>query len=254
MGNTLKRGPLRLATHAIPLTFLSRREVPYAIIADVRLIAFIALASLLGLNCTVRSFGGDAHPLSVRRIPEKLQAVALLGVHSVKHLWNDHCNDTVPFVIEAARERGIPITFALSIARSESSFRSHSISSTGAMGVMQLMPATARDNGVADPFDPRDNARGATRFLETLWKRYRGDRMRIAAAYNAGPGRVARHGAMQVPTSTRSYAARVVRSARSTEIARLAGAPLTLAGGVPVSLEKTRGGLSASRASILGDL
>lgn len=183
---------------------------------DVRLIAFIAVAYVLGLNCTVRHFGGDAFPLSVVRLPEKTQAVVMLGIHSVKHLWNDRCNDPQPYVMEAARERGIPVSFALSIARTESNFRSHSISSTGAMGVMQLMPNTARENGVVDPFDPQDNARGATNYLSTLWKRYRGNRMRVAAAYNAGPGRVSQKGALQIPRETQGYAKRVLARDKST--------------------------------------
>jgi soluble lytic murein transglycosylase-like protein len=180
--------------------------------------AFIAVAYVLGLNCTVRHFGGDAFPLSVVRLPEKTQAVLMLGAHSVKHLWNDHCDDPRPFVIEAAKERGIPVSFALSIAKAESNFRSHSISSTGAMGVMQLMPNTARENGVIDPFDPQQNARGASTFLESLWKRYRGNRMRIAAAYNAGPGRVARTGALKVPRETQGYAKRVVARDKNSSL------------------------------------
>jgi len=183
---------------------------------DVRLIAFIAVAYVLGLNCTVRHFGGDAFPLSVVRLPEKTQAVVLLGIHSVKHLWNDHCNDPSQYVMEAARQNGIPVSFALSIARTESNFRSHSISSTGAMGVMQLMPNTARENGVIDPFDPQENARGATNYLSTLWKRYRGNKLRIAAAYNAGPGRVSQKGALQIPRETQGYAKRVLARDKGT--------------------------------------
>jgi hypothetical protein len=190
-----------------------------AIIEDVRLIAFIAVAYVLGLNCTVRHFGGDAFPLSVVRLPEKTQAVVMLGLHSVKHLWNDHCDDPQQYVMEAAREKGVPVSFALSIARTESNFRSHSISSTGAMGVMQLMPNTARENGVMDPFDPQDNARGAVNYLSTLWKRYRGNRMRIAAAYNAGPGRVAQKGALQIPRETQGYAKRVLARDKGRAIA-----------------------------------
>lgn len=189
-----------------------------AIISDVRLIAFIAVAYVLGLNCTVRHFGGDAFPLSVVRLSEKTQAVAMLGAHSFKHLWSSHCDDPKPFVVDAARERGIPVSFALSIAKTESNFRSHSISSTGAMGVMQLMPNTARENGVADPFDPQDNARGAVAFIETLWKRYRGNRLRVAAAYNAGPGRVAQKGAMTLPKETQGYAKRVVARDKASRV------------------------------------
>ncbi|MET0384589.1 MAG: transglycosylase SLT domain-containing protein, partial [Polyangiales bacterium] len=171
----------------------------------------LPIAYVVCLNHTVRRFGGDAHLLSIVRISEKTSALARLGLHSVKHLWSDACDDTAPYVRQAAQAEGIPVSFALSIAKHESGFRSHSISSTGAMGVMQLMPATALHHGVSDPFDPEDNARGAARYIKALWTRYKGDRMRVAAAYNAGEGAVPRHGKMRVPSSTIGYAASVAK-------------------------------------------
>jgi hypothetical protein len=227
------------------MVFLRGARELCAIIMDVRLIAIIAVAYVLGLNCTVRHFGGDAFPLSVVRLPEKTQAVLMLGVHSFKHLWNSHCDDPRPFVIDAARERGIPISFALSIARTESNFRSHSISSTGAMGVMQLMPTTARENGVVDPYDPEQNARGATAFLETLWKRYRGNRLRIAAAYNAGPGRVAQSGAMRLPKETQGYAKRVVARDKNSRVTPFAMNDLKRAPAVPPAEPRTNAASTA---------
>ena len=180
-----------------------------------RWLLLLPVAYVLMVNHAVRRFGGDAHPLSVLRLSEKSSALARLGLHSIRHLWSRDCQDTEPFVRRAARTAGIPESFAVSVAKAESGFRSHSISSTGAMGVMQLMPNTARRHGVTDPFSPSENARGAARFLSELWKQYRGDRMRIAAAYNAGSGRVPRgRGRMQVPASTLSYAARVVKHDR----------------------------------------
>ncbi|MEY4576479.1 MAG: hypothetical protein RL701_1182 [Pseudomonadota bacterium] len=166
---------------------------------------------VLAVNMSVRHFGGDANPLAITRMAEKSSALARLGLHSLRHVWSNACDDTAPYVREAAKAEGIPVSFALAIARNESGFRSHVISSTGAMGVMQLMPATASRHGVWDPFDPEDNARGGARYLSALWKRYRGDRMRVAAAYNAGEGAVPRAGRMRVPGSTLSYAASVVR-------------------------------------------
>lgn len=169
---------------------------------------------VLALNVTVRRHGGDASLFSLNRLREKSLAVVLLATHSVKHLWSDACSDTAGYVSEAARAEGIPVSFALAIARAESGFRSHSISSTGAMGVMQLMPATARRHGVVDPFDPADNARGAAQFIRTLWTRYHGDKLRVAAAYNAGEGGVPRRGPMRVPQQTLSYAATVMKHDR----------------------------------------
>lgn len=166
---------------------------------------------VLGVNYAVRRFGGDPHPLSVLRMSEKSSALARLALHSVRHLWSHACEDTERIVREAARSEGVPVSFALAIARAESGFRSHSISSTGAMGVMQLMPSTAARHGVIDPFDPEDNARGAARYLHALWDRYRGDKRRVAAAYNAGEGLVPRRGQLRVPTSTLGYASQVVK-------------------------------------------
>jgi soluble lytic murein transglycosylase-like protein len=183
-----------------------------------------ALLYVVCLNMGVRRYGADSFPLSLTRIPEKSLALVRLALHSVKHVWSSACDDTSPFVAQAALEAGVPVQFALAVARNESGFRSHSISSTGAMGVMQLMPRTARSYGVVDPFDPEDNARGGARYLSDLWKTYRGNRMRVAAAYNAGSARVPTRGHMRVPSSTLGYAARVVRHDR--EAAALLRPPL----------------------------
>lgn len=179
-----------------------------------RWLLLVPVAYVLMVNHAVRRFGGDAHPLSVLRMSEKSGALARLALHSIRHLWSSDCQNTEPFVRKAARAAGIPESFAVSVARAESGFRSHSISSTGAMGVMQLMPRTASAFGVWDPFDPEDNAGGGTRYLAALWQRYRGDRMRVAAAYNAGERGVPRKGPMRVPSSTLSYAAHVTRLAK----------------------------------------
>jgi hypothetical protein len=180
----------------------------------VRWILLVAVVYVLGLNSCVRRQGGDANLLSVRRLPEKTHAVLKLGLHTVKHMWSDRCDNVAQIVADAARAEGVPVNFALAIARAESSFRPHVISSTGAMGVMQLMPATAREYAVVDPFDPQHNARGSVAFIKTLWRRYAGDRRRIAAAYNAGPGRVARRGKLNIPAETRGYTSRVIKLER----------------------------------------
>jgi soluble lytic murein transglycosylase-like protein len=78
------------------------------------------------------------------------------------------------------------------------------------MGLMQLMPGTAAMLGVDDAFDPAQNAEAGTRYLAQLLRRYRGDRVRVLAAYNAGPGRVPLHGAIELPAETRSYVRHVL--------------------------------------------
>jgi soluble lytic murein transglycosylase-like protein len=181
-------------------------------VPGVRKALVIAAVYVVALNAIVRYVGhGDAFLLSVLRVPEKSYAVAALGLHSVTHLWSGHDEDMRALVTAAALEHGVPVSLALAIARTESGLQPHCISSTGAMGLMQLMPATALAHGVIDPYDPAQNALGASSFLHELSRRYGGDRARIAAAYNAGAGRVPRRGPLSdLPAETRVYVSRVL--------------------------------------------
>ena len=86
----------------------------------------------------------------------------------------------------------------------ESGFNPHAVSSAGAIGLGQLMPETAADLGVADPFEPVSNLHGAARYL-TMQLAYFGDVDLALAAYNAGPGRVARYGGVPPFAETRAF-------------------------------------------------
>ncbi len=98
-----------------------------------------------------------------------------------------------------------------SVIRQESAFDPLAVSRKGAMGLMQLMPATARELGVVCPFDPRENVLGGTRYLRRLRDRL-GSWKRAIAAYHAGPGRVVRG---RIPGVTRRYVNRVLRGWRA---------------------------------------
>ena len=95
---------------------------------------------------------------------------------------------------EASESYGIPYAFIKAVIKIESNFNPRAVSHAGAMGLMQLMPATAEHMGVTDPFDPRQNIMGGTKFLKRLSERYDGDINLILSGYHAGPGNVERVG------------------------------------------------------------
>lgn len=171
----------------------------------------VALCALFSLNSAVRLLGGgDPHWLSPLHVPDKARALWALAAHALSH--GPDCEQAAVFdlVVQAARRNGVPEQLALAVARTESSFDAHAISRTGAMGLMQLMPGTARQLGVRDAFDPTENTDAAARYLAQLTRRYRGDRVRAVAAYNIGPGRVPTRGALALPGETRTYVRRVL--------------------------------------------
>jgi soluble lytic murein transglycosylase-like protein len=112
---------------------------------------------------------------------------------------------------EAARRHGVAPELVLAMVKAESAFRPDAVSPKGAQGLMQLMPATARELGVADSFDPLQNLDGGTRYLKQLLARYNGDVKKAVAAYNAGPGAVQRHKGVPPYRETLHYVERVLR-------------------------------------------
>ena len=112
----------------------------------------------------------------------------------------------------AARKTDLPLSLLVAVARAESRFDSTARSSAGAIGVLQLMPATAEALGV-DPTDPHANVVAGARYLRSLFNRF-GSSQRALAAYNAGPTAVAAR-AYAVPTETKAYVADVRRTWRS---------------------------------------
>jgi soluble lytic murein transglycosylase-like protein len=116
-------------------------------------------------------------------------------------------------VEEAARKHGLPPEFLHSVVAAESGYRADAVSPKGAIGLMQVMPATAKAYG-ADASIPEQNVDAGAQYLRDLLLKYQGDDHQVSralAAYNAGPGAVERYDGVPPYQETQDYVARVIR-------------------------------------------
>ena len=117
----------------------------------------------------------------------------------------------LPTIETICSRYGLDPNLVVSVIEVESAFNPRAVSSKGAQGLMQLMPATAKMLGVTDPFDPEQNLRGGIRYLSYLHDLFNKDLSLALAAYNSGEGRVKRLGRVPHITETRNYVDKVTR-------------------------------------------
>ncbi len=128
---------------------------------------------------------------------------------SIRKASHDNTNYHT-LVHEKATKYNIDPLLVKAVIKAESNWNEWAVSRKGAIGLMQLMPATAREMNVINPFDPEENIEGGVKYLRHLLERFNGDLTLALAAYNAGPNWVEKFGVIPPISETREYVRKVL--------------------------------------------
>jgi hypothetical protein len=127
-------------------------------------------------------------------------------------------SEVEPLISDAAKKQSLSPQLVRAVIRQESGFKPCAVSAKGAQGLMQLMPETATQLHVIDPFDPAQNVDAGAAFLKQMLRKYNGDLRLALAAYNAGSGRTDQLDPSQYPLETQDYVARILAEVGNLEM------------------------------------
>jgi soluble lytic murein transglycosylase-like protein len=187
----------------------------------------ITLANGFDLTCDHRQTVGDRVRLYLEADDSNFVEVSAAEIAASEHIDLPAAKAAEPAASSATAARltepelhellaragaahDLDVDLLASVVRQESGGNTRAVSRTGAQGLMQLMPRTAADLGVADAFAPGQNVNGGTAYLDEMLKRYHDNLSLALAAYNAGPGAVDRWHGVPPYRETRAYVARVI--------------------------------------------
>ncbi len=199
----------------------------------------LALASPIPADANIYAFKDDNGVTHFSNLPHLDKRYKL--VYKIPDSWKTRPNawtpnfpktvdigKLVPVIDNAARTHGVDPRLVHAVIRAESGYNERALSSKGAIGLMQLIPATADRMGVKNIYDPVENIFGGTRYLSQLIKMFNGNIELAIAGYNAGENAVIRHG-NQIPpfAETQAYVPKVMAFFRSAELNRFVSQPMT---------------------------
>jgi soluble lytic murein transglycosylase-like protein len=139
-------------------------------------------------------------------------------VRTTRQALRGRSSEYETLIAEHAADHGVDVGLVRAVIQAESAFNPRARSVKGAMGLMQLMPATAQEYGVYDPYDPAQNIRGGVAYLRALLTKYSDNQELALAAYNAGPAAVERYGTVPPYRETRNYIDRIKSNTNVTTV------------------------------------
>lgn len=152
---------------------------------------------------------GSKNFLSLTKAAEKLQATTAVktpnAIDTTTNIANPTRQQILDIISKASKKYGVDEKLVRAVVKQESGFNFKARSHCGAMGLMQLMPATAKGLGVKDAYNPVQNVEGGVKHLKGLLARYNGNVVLALAAYNAGGGNVDKYGGVPPFKETQNY-------------------------------------------------
>ncbi len=200
--------------------------IPSAMCISAHGLEHVTLRNGFTVDCAHHSAVGDRTRLFISRDDSSYQELASEQIAAIEMLPDPPVISPTTSVLKPAGEptaaelrkllesagstHDIDVELLASVIKAESAFNTHAVSRTGAQGLMQLMPGTAQKLGVEDAFRADENIAGGTAYLDSLLKLYKDNLALALAAYNAGPGAVARYHGVPPFRETRAYVVRVM--------------------------------------------
>jgi soluble lytic murein transglycosylase-like protein len=175
------------------------------------LMLFIWLGHIGGLHADIYMYVDPNGVMHFSNIPTSSKYEVYLRERSLKPVRSAMAGVYDKYIFEASEKYGVPASLLKAVIRVESNFNPWAVSRKGAKGLMQIMPDNFKMLEIKDPFDPRENIMGGTKYLKKLLNKYRGKQPLALAAYNAGPQAVNRFNRIPPYKETENYVKKVMK-------------------------------------------